>query len=222
MEDIIGHKIIRVSSKDLSEEDKKEILSIYKNNWKQENENTRNVLIQTLKESFNTSPDKIDSQFVMIKNHKEIVGFIRFEDKGGYEFASALNIKEEYKNFGLAEALLDASIKSRSIIRPVHARARLSLKYTQKYIEGFDAVGTNIENYHNTPHLNLIFSQKEKVKFLTSGLNLEEIRNLQNENLLIQKISNLEKLSLPEGFILTRIISDSEEGIYCILEKDSS
>ncbi len=219
IEDIIGHKINLISSKELSPDDQNDIIKIYEENWKLENQETKKALIDNIKNSFTSTED--NSHFVVIRNHKEIAGFIRFENKGEFEFASALNVREEYKNFGIAQALLDSSLRVRSLLHPIHARARLTLDYTQKYIEDFNAVGTSIENYHGSPHLNMIFSKVEKQRFMTSNLELNEILALNNEDIKVEKLKTLQELSIPNNFTLTRTISDPNGGIYCILEKDS-
>ena len=84
IEQLIDHSIERKKSNELTQEEQNIIISIYQENWAHESPEFQKHLITTVSESFLQK----DSEFILIKNHKEVVGFIRFQNYGNYEYAS--------------------------------------------------------------------------------------------------------------------------------------
>lgn len=205
IEDIVGNKVDLKKSDEISLQDQQDFISLYEENWKHESPELRTKLIDDLKKSF----IKNRSQFVIIRNHKEMVGFIRFEDFGPYEYASGLNIKRDYQTFGIAEAVLESSLRVKSLQKPVHAQAKLGLNYTEKYLNDFDAFATSIETVQGVSALDLIFSPQQKNLFMTSHVNVEQLQELSNNpQVSLQKFNDWNEIHIPAGKVLTRCLRD--------------
>ncbi len=232
IESIEGAVFSKKEATNISEQQQKEMLDLYEINWK--NHPDRGF-VDSLKEYFQTafSPESNQNknQFYTFEKDGSIRAFLRFEEQEkGNLYASALNVDEASKSFGLGEAMMDEALTREAQTHILHASCRKDNQSNMRYFEkGFIANGFKQTN--NTEELDLIWDEKENKNIFTKQKTVQELvemylKNDTPENIEIRKENNLEDLhqKIPEGKSLVRCFPDplNSGSWYAVYEEVSS
>jgi predicted GNAT family N-acyltransferase len=222
---LAGH----VSALEIKEEDRSEMLRIYKENYKDFPE-LQKLLVASNEKALKSN----SSEFTMLRYKEELTGFYRLDHLSSDEVHfAAFNIDAEFRGAGLGEAMmledLDQLAREKKIQAETNSVARISSNYIER---GFVAVGQ--EQIGEILALKII-RDDAKFNFESKKLSQEEIvqRYLQNQlnpgakNLTIicaekQTDFDFEKMLADGQNIITRYFKFGEkdkEKWYVVLEK---
>lgn len=140
LEDIEGTEIAAVSSAELSEEEKKEMLEVFV-------ENRRGRFPEDLlayqQEQFRTILEKEEGRFYLLRHQGALAGFIRYEDlEDGRVLATSFNVPSYAQGLALGFAFFEATLEQEGVERPVVGNAWENIRALERYREmGFRVIG---------------------------------------------------------------------------------
>ncbi len=218
IESIEGSVFSKKDAFEISTEQQKEMLELYGENWKNyPDQNFVESLKEYFKTSFNPEINKSKNYFYTFEKDDKTRAFVRFEKQNDQSlYASALNVDEASKNFGLGEAMMDEALIREAQNNVLHASCRKDNPSNMRYFEkGFISKGFKKTN--NTEEFNLIWDEVKNKNILAKQKTQEEIMSMQEntdtEKFEIRKSKNLESLhtNIPEGKSLVRCFVNNGE-----------
>jgi hypothetical protein len=228
IESIEGSVFSKKEATTISKDQQDEMLELYETNWK--NHPDRNF-VESLKTYFKTAfiPEinQKKNNFYTFEKDDKIRAFVRFEEKGKNNlYASALNVDEASKNFGLGEAMMDEALVREAKENILHASCRKDNPSNMRYFEkGF--ISRGFKKTENTEEFDLVWDENKNKKILAKQKTKEELINMYlntnyEDNLEIKKSHNLEELnsSIPNDKSLVRCFWDKGEW-YAVYENVS-
>lgn len=222
IESIEGSVFSKKEASDISDNQQHEMLELYESNWK--NHPDRDF-VESLKSYFKTSfvpeDNKQKNYFYTFEKDNNIRAFVRFEKQNDASFyASALNVDEASKNFGLGEAMMDEALTREAKEHILHASCRKDNESNMRYFEkGF--ISRGFKKTNETEEFDLIWDENKNKYILAKQKSQEELINMENtEDIEIRKSKNLESLhtEIPEGKSLVRCFINNGEW-YAVYEK---
>ena len=236
IESIEGSVFSKKGAGEISKEQQEEMLNLYETNWK--NHPDRDFVV-SLKEYFKSAFVPIENQK---RNHfytfekdmhvdgknRHIRAFVRFEQQDdGSLYASALNVDEASKNFGLGEAMMDEALVREAKENILHASCRKDNPSNMRYFEkGF--ISNGFKNTSNTEELNLIWDEEKNKNILAKQKTVEELISMQlsgryEGSIEIKKAGTLNELhkNIPQGKSLVRCFQNplNKNEWYAVYEK---
>lgn len=227
IESIEGSVFSKKEAVDISDNQQNEMLELYESNWK--NHPDRNF-VESLKSYFKTAfapeDNKQKNYFYTFEKDNNIRAFVRFEkQKDASFYASALNVDEASKNFGLGKAMMDEALTREAKEHILHASCRKDNPSNMRYFEkGFISKGFKKTN--DTEEFDLIWNEKRNKDIKAKQKSQEELINMygntNTEGIEIRKSKNLESLhsNIPDGLTLVRCFVKNGEW-YSVYEKIS-
>jgi ribosomal protein S18 acetylase RimI-like enzyme len=176
IESIEGASFSKKEAGEINEEKQKEMLDLYEYNWRNHSDKK---FVENLKEYFKSSFLPVSNQsknkFYLFEKDDKIRAFVRFESKeDGSEYASALNVDEASKNFGLGEAMMDEALVREAQENILHASCRKDNPSNMRYLEkGFIAKG--FKKTSDTEELDLIWDEKRNKNIISKQKSKEEL-----------------------------------------------
>lgn len=226
IESIDGSIFSKKKANEISKEQQNEMLELYDDNWK--NHPDRDF-VESLKEYFKTAFTPTENQeknylYTFEKDNK-IRAFVRFEKQNGGLYASALNVDDASKNFGLGEAMMDESLAREAKNNILHASCRKDNHSNMRYFEkGF--ISRGFKKTNNTEEFDLVWDEGKNKNILAKQKTQEELKNMfgkeNQDDLEIRKAKELVSLNteIPEGKALVRCFFDQQsKEWYAIYEK---
>ena len=226
IESIDGSIFSKKKANEISKEQQNEMLELYDDNWK--NYPDRDF-VESLKEYFKTAFTPTENQeknylYTFEKDNK-IRAFVRFEKQNGGLYASALNVDDASKNFGLGEAMMDESLAREAKNNILHASCRKDNHSNMRYFEkGF--ISRGFKKTNNTEEFDLVWDEGKNKNILAKQKTQEELKNMfgkeNQDDLEIRKAKELVSLNteIPEGKALVRCFFDQQsKEWYAIYEK---
>lgn len=217
IESIEGSMFSKKNAGDFSNEQVNEMSELYDKNY--ENHKDRE-LISKVKEYFNTAfipeTNKQKNFFYTFEKDNRIRAFVRFEEKKeDVLYASALNVDEASKNFGLGEAMMDEALGIEARNNILHATCLIDSPSNMRYFEkGF--ISQNFVDISNTRQFNLIWNEQKNKNILSKQISKEELIKMftgnPSENIEIRRSKELKDLHLdiPQDKSLTRCFLDKK------------
>lgn len=211
IESIEGSVFSKKEATDISLNQQNEMLELYESNWK--NHPDRNF-VESLKSYFKTafSPEenKQKNYLYTFEKDNNIRAFVRFEKQNDASFyASALNVDEASKNFGLGEAMMDEALIREAKEHILHASCRKDNPSNMRYFEkGF--ISRGFKKTNETEEFDLIWEESKNKDIKAKQKSQEELigmyENMDTEGIEIKKSKDLESLhnNIPEGKSLVR------------------
>lgn len=211
IESIEGSLFSKKEAVDISLTQQDEMLELYESNWK--NHLDRDF-VESLKSYFKTafSPEanKQKNYFYTFEKDNNIRAFVRFEKQDGEGFyASALNVDEASKNFGLGEAMMDEALTREAREHVLYASCRKDNPSNMRYFEkGF--ISRGFKKTNDTEEFDLVWDEKKNKNILAKQKSPEELvsmyGNANTEGIEIRKSKDLESLhyDIAEGKSLVR------------------
>jgi len=229
IESIEGSVFSKKEAIDIGDNQQNEMLELYESNWK--NHPDRNF-VESLKSYFKTAftpeDNKQKNYFYTFEKDNNIRAFVRFEKQNDASFyASALNVDEASKNFGLGEAMMDEALTREAKEHILHASCRKDNPSNMRYFEkGF--ISRGFKKTNETEEFDLIWDEnknkdiKAKQKFQEELISM--YGNTSTEEIEIRKSKDLESLhgNLPEGKSLVRCFVNNGEwyAVYEVIKDD--
>lgn len=222
IESIEGSVFSKKEATDISLNQQNEMLELYESNWK--NHPDRNF-VESLKSYFKTAfapeDNKQKNYFYTFEKDNNIRAFVRFEKQNDASFyASALNVDEASKNFGLGEAMMDEALTREAKKYILHASCRKDNPSNMRYFEkGF--ISRGFKKTNETEEFDLIWDENRNKDIKSKQKSQEELINIQNtDEIEIKKSKDLESLhnEIPEGKSLVRCFVNNGEW-YAVYEK---
>jgi len=225
IESIEGSIFSKKEATEISKEQQNEMLELYESNW--ENYSDR-IFVESLKSYFKTAfvpeDNKQKNYFYTFEKDLQINGkdrhiraFVRFEkQKDTSLYASALNVDEASKNFGLGEAMMDEALVREAKENILHASCRKDNPSNMRYFEkGFISKGFKKTN--ETEEFDLVWNEKKNKDILSKQKTRDELIHMFNnksfDKFEIKKSKNL--LDLHKG------ISNGKSLVRCFLDKNN-
>lgn len=229
IESIEGSVFSKKEAIDMSDSQQNEMLELYESNWKNHPDlNFVESLKSYFKTAFSPEDNKQKNYFYTFEKDNNIRAFVRFEKQNDASFyASALNVDEASKNFGLGEAMMDEALTREAKDHILHASCRKDNPSNMRYFEkGFIAKGFKKTN--ETEELDLVWDENKNKDILAKQKSLEELigmyGNTNTEGIEIKKSKDLESLHsiIPDGKSLVRCFVNNGEwyGVYEVVSKD--
>lgn len=224
IESIEGSVFSKKEASDIGDNQQNEMLELYELNWK--NHPDRNF-VESLKSYFKTafSPEanKQKNYFYTFEKDNNIRAFIRFEKQNDASFyASALNVDEASKNFGLGEAMMDEALTREAKEHILHASCRKDNPSNMRYFEkGF--ISRGFKKTNETEEFDLVWDENKNKDILAKQKSQGELIDMQNtKEIEIRKSKDLKSLheNIPEGKSLVRCFLNNGEW-YAVYEKIS-
>ena len=178
------------------------------------------------KTAFDPEDNKQKNYFYTFEKDNNIRAFVRFEKQNDASFyASALNVDEASKNFGLGEAMMDEALTREAKEHILHASCRKDNPSNMRYFEkGFIANGFKKTN--ETEELDLVWDENKNKDIFSKQKSQEELISMygNTEVIEIKKSKDLESLhdEIPEGKSLVRCFVNNGEwyAIYETIKED--
>jgi len=227
IESIEGSVFSKKEATDIPVGQQNEMLELYELNWK--NHPDRNF-VESLKSYFKTafSPEanKQKNYFYTFEKDNNIRAFVRFEKQNDASFyASALNVDEASKNFGLGEAMMDEALTREAKEHILQASCRKDNPSNMRYFEkGF--ISRGFKKTNETEEFDLIWDENKNKEIKAKQKSQEELigmyGNSDTDGIEIKKAKELESLhsDIPEGKSLVRCFVNDGEW-YAVYEKIS-
>ena len=142
LESIHGAVFAKKEATDITLDQKKEMNELYDINWMNHPDRE---FVNSLKDYFNTAfsseENKHNNYFYTFEKDEKIRAFVRFEKQTDNSlYASALNVDDATKNFGLGEAMMDEALTREAKQHILHASCRKDNPSNMRYFEkGFIA-----------------------------------------------------------------------------------
>lgn len=229
IESIEGSVFSKKEATDINENQQSEMLELYESNWKNHPDHD---FVESLKIYFKTAfapeDNKQKNYFYTFEKDNNIRAFVRFEKQKNKSFyASALNVDEASKNFGLGEAMMDEALTREAKEHVLHASCRKDNPSNMRYFEkGFISQGFKKTN--ETEEFDLVWDESKNKDILAKQKSQEELinmyRNLNTVGIEIKKSKDLESLNniIPDGKSLVRCFVNNGEwyAIYEVISED--
>ncbi len=217
LENIEGAVFSRKEATNIEEEQQSEMLQLYQTNWKNHpDQNFVESLKTYFKTAFNPEENKEKNYFYTFEKDGNTRAFVRFEEQKDGLYASALNVDEASKSFGLGEAMMDEALIQEAKENILHASCRKDNPSNMRYFEkGFISKGFKKTN--ETEEFDLVWDEEKNKDILAKQKTQEELINMYgntiDEDIEIKKSDNLERLndSIPEGKSLVRCFLNNGE-----------
>lgn len=226
IESIEGSVFSKKEATDIPDDKQNEMLELYQSNWKNHPDRE---FVKSLKSYFKTAfapeENKQKNYLYTFEKDNNIRAFVRFEKQNDKSFyASALNVDEASKNFGLGEAMMDEALTREAKEHILHASCRKDNPSNMRYFEkGFISKGFKKTN--ETEEFDLVWDEVKNKDIKAKQKTQEELISMQNTNEIeIRKSKDLESLhnNIPEGKSLVRcFINDGEwYAVYEVVTED--
>lgn len=229
IESIEGSVFSKKEATDISNNQQNEMLELYESNWK--NHPDRNF-VESLKSYFKTAfvpeDNKQKNYFYTFEKDNNIRAFVRFEKQNDASFyASALNVDEASKNFGLGETMMDEALTREAKEHILHASCRKDNPSNMRYFEkGF--VSRGFKKTNETEEFDLVWDENRNKDIKAKQKSQSELigmyGNTNTEEIEIRKSKDLESLheDIPEGKSLVRCFVNNGEwyAVYETIKED--
>ena len=201
----------------ISKAQQEEMLDLYKKNYSYHPDRE---FISKVTDYFKTAFVPKDNQsrnnFYTFEKDAHIRAFVRFEkQKNGSLYASALNVDEASKNFGLGEAMMDEALAREAQENILHAKCLKENPSNMRYFEkGF--ISKESVQIHNTQEFDLVWDELKNKNIISKQKTPEELismylKNTYEGSIEIKKSTTLQTLhdgTLPAGKALVRCFPD--------------
>jgi hypothetical protein len=229
VESIEGSVFSKKDTRSIPDSQREEMSDLYDRNYK---DHPDRQFIAKVKEYFNSAfipeANKINNYFYTFEKDNKTRAFLRFEkQKNGILYASALNVDEASKNFGLGEAMMDEALSREAKENILNATCLISNPSNMRYFEkGF--VSNHFKMLDNTNQFDLVWDEKNNINIISKKKSIEELISMYLKNnfegsIEIKKEENLEKLHqfIPNNKALVRCFRDpaSQNSWYAVYEK---
>lgn len=214
LEDISGAEFSKKAGNELSPEDINEMEHIYQVNWKNYgNQQLIQSVIHKFKESL-TGDNAVHEQVYTFKKNNQINAFVKFSDlQSGVKYASALNVDQSSKGFGLGETMMDEALyreaQENILIATCDPYNDSNMRYFEK---GF--VGTGFTG-DNPPVMNICWNESMNTHITSKYISVDDLVMLYLKkqvpnNLIIKRGKTLQEVhtDIPVGKSLTRCFKD--------------
>ncbi|MEI7765463.1 MAG: GNAT family N-acetyltransferase [bacterium] len=229
IESIEGSVFSKKEATDISPNQQNEMLELYELNWK--NHPDRDF-VESLKSYFKTAfapeGNKQKNYFYTFEKDSNIRAFVRFEKQNDESFyASALNVDEASKNFGLGEAMMDEALTREAKQHILHASCRKDNPSNMRYFEkGF--ISRGFKKTNETEEFDLIWDENKNKDIKAKQKSQDELismyGNTNTEEIEIRKSKELESLhgDISEGKSLVRCFVNNGEwyAVYETIKED--
>lgn len=229
IESIEGSVFSKKEAVDISDNQQNEMLELYESNWK--NHRDRNF-VESLKSYFKTAfvpeDNKKKNYFYTFEKDNNIRAFVRFEKQNDASFyASALNVDEASKNFGLGEAMMDEALTREAKEHILHASCRKDNPSNMRYFEkGF--ISRGFKKTNETEEFDLVWDENKNKDIKAKQKSQEELISIYSNTdigeIEIKKSKDLESLheNIPEGKSLVRCFINNGEwyAVYELIKDD--
>lgn len=229
IESIEGSIFSKKEASVISREQRREMSDLYDKNY--ENHSDREF-ISEVKKYFNTAfipeVNQPKNHFYLFEKDNKIRAFVRFEKKEDKSlYASALNVDEASKNFGLGEAMMDEALSCEAKENILRATCLISNPSNMRYFEkGF--ISNHFKSVNETNQFDLVWDEKKNINILAKQKNTEDLLNMYLSGIYegsieIKKEESLDELHkyIPEGKALVRCFMDPKDNNiwYAVYEK---
>lgn len=230
VESIEGALFAKEEARDIEESSQKEMSELYDKNYRDYKDQK---FFSKVKDYFSTAfipeSNKGKNYFYTFKKDNHIRAFVRFEKQEDSSlYASALNVDDASKNFGLGEAMMDEALSREAKENILHATCLTDRPSNMRYFEkGFISKG--LEKNENTTQFKLVWDEKRnkeiKAKQMADKELIELYKNKERTDLFqIKEADSLEELhkEFQEGESLVRCFFNKEKNKwYAVYEKVS-
>lgn len=218
IESIEGAVFSKKGANEISNEQKTEMDELYDRNYINHPDRE---FIAKVKEYFNTAfipeENKNKNFFYTFEKDGKTRAFVRFEENKDLSlYASALNVDEASKNFGLGEAMMDEALLREAKEHILRATCLTANPSNMRYFEkGF--IAQKFKLVDQTNQFDLVWDENQNKNIIAKQLSTEALSNeyteKKNNNLLIKKSKKLNELhtEIPEGFSLVRCFIKNDE-----------
>ncbi len=204
-----------------------EMVQLYEENWKNHpDKEFASSLKAYFKTAFLPRSNQEKNYFYTFEKDDHIRAFVRFEEKPDDSlYASALNVDEASKSFGLGEAMMDEALVREAKEHILHASCRKDNPSNMRYFEkGF--ISNGFKKTHETEEFDLIWDEKKNAKILSKQKTVNELIAIYlkggvSDGIEIRKASTLELLhkGIPFGKSMTRcFMNPQKNGWYAVYE----
>lgn len=219
LESIEGSMFSKKRAGDFSVEEKEEMSELYDKNYRHHQDKE---LITEIKKYFNSAfapeSNKSKNYFYTFEKDNKIRAFVRFEEiEKNNLYASALNVDEASKNFGLGESMMDQALRKEAENNTLRASCLIDSPSNMRYFEkGF--ISSGFIETSKTRQFNLIWNELKNKNILSKQITQEELIEMfpgdAKKNIEIKKSKELNNLhsNIPLGKSLVR----------CFLDKNSN
>jgi hypothetical protein len=214
LEDITGAKFSKKTGNDLEPAEISEMEHIYQANWKTYgNQELIQSVIHKFKESL-TGDRAEQEQVYLFKKNDKINAFVKFSElHPGVKYASALNVDQSSKGFGLGETMMDEALyreaQENILVATCDPYNDSNMRYMEK---GF--IGTGFTG-DNPPVMNICWNELMNTHIASKHISSDDlvIMYLKQEipnTMIIKKADDLHHLhsDFPVGKSLTRCFRD--------------
>lgn len=216
IESIEGSIFSKKEASEVTDNQQKEMIGLYETNWKNHPDH---AFVESLKLYFKTAFTPESNQqrnhFYTFEKDNHIRAFMRFEKQNDKSlYASALNVDEASKSFGLGEAMMDEALTREAQEHILHASCRKDNPSNMRYFEkGF--ISKEFKKTNNTEEFNLVWDDNKNKDILSKQKTIEELvlmylKYEHGGSIEIKKSPTLELLhqQIPEGKSLVRCFQD--------------
>lgn len=212
IESIEGSIFSKKEATSISLSQREEMSELYDRNYK---DHPDREFISKVKGYFNTAfiPEANQSQnhFYTFEKDSKIRAFVRFEkQKDSSLYASALNVDEVSKNFGLGEAMMEEALNREAKENILHATCLINNPSNMRYFEkGF--ISEHFKMVDNTNQLDLVWDESKNIDIVAKQKSIEDLISMYLKksyegSIEIKKEDSLEKLhkDIPQGKAIVR------------------
>lgn len=214
LEDITGAEFSQKNGDQLNQAEIDEMEHIYQANWKNYgNQELIQSVIKKFKESLSGDLSNKERVYTFKKNN-QINAFVKFSElQPGVKYASALNVDQSSKGFGLGETMMDEALyreaQENILIATCDPYNDSNMRYFEKGFIGMGFTGDN------PPVMNICWNESMNSHIQSKHISSEDliIMYLKQQvlnNLIIRKGKTLQEIhtDIPTGTSLTRCFRD--------------
>lgn len=214
LEDISGAEFAKRAGNDFNADEISEMEHIYQLNWKNYgNQQLIQSVIKKFKESLSGDYSNNEELYLFKKNN-QINAFVKFSKlQNNVKYASALNVDQSSKGFGLGEAMMDEALHREAQENILLATCDPFNESNMRYLEkGFVATGFTGDD---PPVMNICWNEPmnnhiQSKRISSDDLVVMYLKQQIPPSLIIKKAKDLHLLhnDFPEGKSLTRCFRD--------------
>lgn len=216
IESIEGSVFSKKNASEVPIKQQEEMVNLYEINWKNHPDR---VFVESLKSYFKTAfvpeSNQPNNYFYTFEKDSHTRAFLRFERQQDQSlYASALNVDEASKSFGLGEAMMDEALTREAKEHILHASCRKDNPSNMRYFEkGFISGGFKKTN--DTEEFDLTWNEKKNINIVAKQKTVEELvlmylKETYEGSIEIRKSLSLEGLhsDIPDDKALVRCFQD--------------
>lgn len=221
--DLESIKNLDLSIKDfgseLSEEEKREMLSVAERNWNQ-NPTMKDAVVKSFGDSLQSTSDQ---KFYTLKFQEKIAAFVRFaKTERGSLYAGSFNVDPDARGLGIGDEMMDEALRTEALTSVIEATVSPRIPAGTAYVErvGFVIDGI-IADYHRTgePLFSIQIDNKKNESYAYRNEGKQDVISQDDMKKQCASLEMLEHLIGSESFVLRFDMKNDFDAMKKVMEE---